>query len=195
MEKNPIESLPYNKSESVYDLTSEFEANFESVKLVPNQIHELTTENSPMMSNCLNLKEGISQNLRSIIKIGDDFFGLVDVNIHDSSNEDKSATILTHHTPNGRAAFVDVLNPNIQVSVGRNYQDNLGATVSRKHFDIIKANDGTIGIVDNDSTNGTEIFTQPTDKKPREFGTLVENFDFWSVKSADVKKQLETWMI
>jgi hypothetical protein len=147
--------------------------------------------------------EGVDQSLRAIIKAGDEFFGIVDV-LTISQTTGKTPkfmedTVITRHLPNQRAELIGFVNRDGKpITIGRSYQD-LGIKTSREHFLVIQDMDGAIGIVEpHKTTNGTEVFTPSKNSK---FGVsekllhmdtvdAVEDFDFWSVKSDDVKARL-----
>lgn len=189
-----------------YDITEGLRARYDSVKLVPGDVHEITPLFSQQheMAVCGNPFEGIDQHLRAVIKAGDEFFGIVDVISIDRSKDHKlvvqQTTALTRHLPNQRAELVGFIHPEgPQLKIGRNYQPGLSAKTSREHFAIAQFKDGYIGIVEpKETTNGTEVYTpsihakQDVSKRLLHMDTAdpAGDFDFWSVKSADLNAYL-----
>jgi len=146
------------------------------------------------MGICKNKTDGVRQSLRAMLKTGNEFFSIVDI-----QGESFNGTVLTRHIANSRAEFAGFLDKNKPLAIGRTDLPTLDKSVSRDHFFIAQGMDGSIGIIDNKSTNGTEIFT-PTEENnytndnnlahEKESKDPVYDFRNWSVKSSSVNDLL-----
>lgn len=184
-----------NPSE-IYSILTE---NYICTELQSKKVHQIDPliEERQEMAACTNEVDGVDQNLRAIIKAGNDYFGVVDFLVIDEPKSKKAnyieSTAITHHQPGRRAELVCIINKGESpITIGRNINPNLDDTVSREHFKVSQASDGAIGIIDNDSTNGTKVF-EPSDKfgllsnTDKDSGNPIQDIDFWSVKSIRLK--------
>lgn len=173
---------------------------YDSEVLKPNTVHripELGPDGTPMDS-CGNSSEGVDQKLRALIKAGDEFFGVVDVDLilrSDSGERPQfvNRTVLTRHIPGERAEIIGFIdNIGKPLVVGRQFQPGLSGKTSRDHFTIGTLSEGNVGVVDDKSSNGTEVF-QLTEKsaynesRHTDVDNPIDDFDFWSVKSSEIK--------
>ncbi|MEI6851034.1 MAG: FHA domain-containing protein [Candidatus Saccharibacteria bacterium] len=212
---------PKLETESVKEIFDGLESHYSTTKLDPNKVHEIepaTIENE--MDICKNFDEGVMQTLEAVVKAGDNYFGIVKVIMEDRSSDEAiynreviEKTALTRHIPGKRAALVGFIDSkNGPVTIGRSETnseiglleiDDLGVTTSRKHFALAESVDGSVGIIDLDSKNGTTVFEQKDDKF--KFGLTPEKnrsssalnpiddigLNFWSAKSANIRDRLE----
>jgi hypothetical protein len=193
-----------NTQESIAKINAEFCKKYGLVELPPDEVYELQCLEYQPMADCYSPSENKEQYLRSIIKAGEEYYGVVDIISRDPSDwkiQDRNM-ILTRHIPGERAQLVGLLNK--PLTIGRDYQknDSLKQTTSGKHFSIAQAADGSIGIIDHCSTNGTELFSiQPKNK----FGFdgdkitgrsksdyLNRHIDFWSAKSSQITEAINS---
>lgn len=167
-----------------------------------------------VMASAENISEGLSQDLCRVVKAGDETFGII--TFHDQSDP-KSRFIVSKFGADGeRATIVGMLSEGNALNIGRNHQPELDKTVSREHLSV-GLRWGEIAVVDNGSTNGTEVFkrrdvaqeiAQP--QTPQKFGVRalkrvigrfgkqaeapaeipadpLQTFENWAPKSAEVK--------
>lgn len=158
------------------------------------------------MMSCSNPQDGVNQQLRALVRAGQEFFGIVESTVIITlPGEPKpyitESTLLTRHNAGGRAEIISVLKRDKDVKrIGRSHQKDLelGDRVSGHHFYLEQEIDGRINISDGDSsgkpsTNGTEVF-EGAKEIPSGFyigeTETWHDFDFWSAKSSEVKKQI-----
>lgn len=202
------EKMPPVSVETVHSITEGLRSRYDTAVLKPGKVHEIPAMigSRQAMASCGNSYEGVGQDLRALIKAGDEFFGIVDVlSIVRTDNGRPTvaeSTVITRHKPNSRAEFVGFLDKDQgSITIGRSHQPDLSAKTSRDHFSVVQARDGSIGVVETQiTTNGTEIFTPSKNNK---FGIserllhmdtvdAAEDIDFWSVKSADMQELMES---
>lgn len=168
-----------------------------------------------VMAGADNAKEGLSQDLCQVVKAGDETFGIIKFN--DQSDAEPKFIVSRFGADGERASIVGMFSKDKSLSVGRNHQGDLHNTTSREHFSVGML-DGKLAVVDNGSTNGTELFkprdvqaeiTQP--QTPQKFGMRalkrvigrfgkkaeapaeipadpLHTFENWAPKSAEVKE-------
>lgn len=165
-----------------------------------------------------NASQGLSQDLCRVIKAGDETFGIIKFN--DASGHDPRFIVSRFGNGNERATIVGMLSEESSLNVGRNHQEGLDSTTSREHFSV-GLRDSEIAVVDNGSTNGTELF-KPRDiqeeiaqpQTPQKFSVRalrrvvgrfgkraqvpaeipadpLQTFENWAPKSAEVKAFIE----
>lgn len=148
-------------------------------------------QRSDFMNDCQNSKEGVYQGLRTTIKAGNEFFGIVDVFLK-TDNGAMEGTAITRNIPNERAEFVTFIKPSGITEIGRNHNNNLDNSVSRNHLVLSFNDEGGINIMDMGSANGTKLYRH---KKPGPKNLLIENptddINSWSLKSAEIKKTMQ----
>lgn len=97
-----------------------------------------------------------------------EYFGIIDVHSLATTGQHTEATVLVRllkDDPYRRAEIIAFIKPGQPITVGReNFHQQLGDNlrVSRKHFTIQEAVDGTI-IVEDTSANGTKVITRNTE--------------------------------
>ena len=197
-------SEPQLKTESPREITEGLRDRYESIQLKPGIVHEIPPleNDEQMISGCENPADGVRQSLRAMIKVGDEFLGVVDVFLINRSASGGRPNILegtaiTRHISDGRADLIGFIGNNQDhLTIGRSHQKELNPKVSREQFSIGRAKDGSIGIIDLDSTNGTEVF-MPSKNSKYGFETKdlnsknpTDDIDFWSVKSALIGQEL-----
>lgn len=150
-----------------------------------------------------NLNEGVSQELLAVVRADQDVFGVVRAKFY--GKKQKQATDVTEKLAitrfdgeGGRAELVDFPTTGKYFVVGRSHQAGLSEGVSRHHFAVAQAEDGSVGIGDLGSTNGTEVVVladgEASDEVlPGSFDPNVPNplddSRTWSVKSRDLRRQ------
>lgn|GEM_PF-5645735 len=169
-----------------------------------------------MSSGTVNERQAVAQDLRGVIKAGDELFGIVKANVtDDKTGKPLEHFLLTHfgdEETGQRATIVGVLGAT-PLFVGRTAKNGYSDTTSRKHFGIALV-DAQIKIGDEGSSNGTKLYfaeaagQQQAPESPK-FGlsalhkalrakkapeSVEENpmdkFQLWSPKSSDVKEQI-----
>jgi hypothetical protein len=191
------------KEESIGNLISGLNDRYETTHLVPEVVHEIPT--SAEMSTCNNQQEGVFQFLRALVKAGEEFFAITDVLVIGEPGKDIiKGTAITQHRINDRANLIGFFDEKRKpITIGRNHQEDLKSTTSREHFTVALAHDGSVGILDLGSKNGTDVYTSiKNDRKkfgigadsdnpsPSQFPDPAKDIDFWSAKSAVVKEEL-----
>ncbi|MGD0283973.1 MAG: FHA domain-containing protein [Candidatus Saccharimonadales bacterium] len=192
------------------DIGSQYK--FETHKLVPGFVFELPNKVHGSMEIAHNGYEGVHQSLRAIIRADLELFGVVDVSVNSIDDSGKETNIdkvaITYLDPKGeRASLVGFVEDKEPVYVGRGYQTGLDDGTSRRHFVVAKAEDGSVGIIDLGSTNGTEVITYPRLISERKFALQslisqmpesartasepLKNIRLWSVKSAQIKAAIK----
>lgn len=149
-----------------------------------------TKSRTEIMNGTKNEIEGVEQYLRCIVKVGTELLSCVDVIANNDRNEPYFQTIITRFIPGQRAEFVGFLDrEEAPMVIGRDNLDTNNKSVSREHVYIAQNEEGTIGIVDANSTNHTEVFgakINPFGK--HEIKNPTEEFKIWSLKSSEAKQ-------
>lgn len=193
----PQEQMQLPEAESPSKITKGLETDFISLDLEPGKILSLTTDIKPM-GGCFNQAEGVYQDLKLVIKAGDDFFSVVDVFVAEKPDDEQEAsrmkaTVITRHHEDDRAEIVGFIEPEQgPLVVGRTVDNKFADNVSRKHFAVgVSPKDGHIEIADMKSSNGTRIFATTEEVKRLHDSNPINDTDFWSVKSSDLKASLK----
>ena len=147
---------------------------------------------------------GITQTLRCIVKADFELFGIEDVLTPDASAQGGQArqVAVTYLRPGDpRAELIGFVEPGKQFIVGRDPQAELGLDMgtSSKHFSVALAEDGSIGIADLDSLNGTDVITPKSNNttstilrwKYDNFYPFGDRVPAWSMDSSAVKEALK----
>jgi len=154
------------------------------------------------MNACENRTDSVTQQLRAVIKAGQEFFGLVQATtLVKIQGETKpyivESTVLTKHNADERASVVAIIEKGQGIErVGRAHQHNLGDQVSRHHFYLEQKSDGSITVTDGNidgtpSTNGTEVFELKDGDYAKDIvDSPLDDIDFWSAKSSEVKQKI-----
>jgi len=188
---------------------------FRTVKLVADEVLDLPKPgvSGEPMSTMLNASEGIRQDLVGVVKAGPELFGIVRVTLSEKDQTQPSGFNLTEgvgvtrfgRDDDDKATLLGFVEPARPVIVGRRKQQDLDEQVSRAHFVVARAGDGSIGILDLHSSNGTTIVVHEStvdkfgikdlDPKPgSQIGAHnpVRNYKLWSADSAKLRPMLQT---
>lgn len=199
----PPAEITETRSERPKEIGHKLEKIYKTTQLQPNTIHTISTniENGEMKA-CENTDDGrVEQQLLAVVKAGNEFFNIVNVNTFDRSDDPRSPIIVegiavTKRNPDGRAELVDFIDKNEKVYFGRSFQgQQLGETVSGKHFAVGVRDDGLVAIADFGSTNGSRLYEKNPKPSDYQGENPVDNIDFWSVKSSEMKKSLHSWYV
>lgn len=199
-ESEPI--LRPESHESATGIADELRGLYQNTTLKGGNLEIPAFKNESQMSSCDNRSEGVSQQLQAIIKAGQEFFGIAQTTaLVKIQGEPKpyivESTVLTKHNADERASIVAIVERGHGTEyVGRAHQTGLGDQVSRHHFHLEQNLDGSITIIDGHtdgtpSTNGTEVFELKDGDSAKDIlDSPLDDIDFWSVKSSDVKQQI-----
>lgn len=199
-ESEPV--LSPESHESATEIAETLRDLYQNTTLRGGKLEIPAFRNESQMSSCDNRTEEVSQQLRAVIKAGQEFFGIVETTaLIKIQGEPKpyivESTVLTKHNADERASIVAIIERGHGTEyVGRAHQQGLGDQVSRHHFQLEQNLDGSITVVDGNtdgtpSTNGTEVFElKDGDSAKNISDSPLDDIDFWSVKSSEVKKQI-----
>lgn len=108
-----------------------------------------------------NHSQKVYSSLHGVIRAGDSFFSVFSTQLDSLAAEPQF--VISQMRPDATKArrpwVVGVLHDDEPLYLGRRYQDDLGANTSRSHC-IIELKDGELTVTD-ESTNGTELYSQP----------------------------------
>jgi len=190
-------------SEKAREIADELRETYHSTKLSGDRLELPAFSKELEIDSCSKPELGVSQQLRAVVKAGQDIFGIVEaiaqIKLQDESKPHFiDATIITRHNADGRAVIVKTITTrgNGVEPIGRSHQKGLGDEVSRNHFYIETNIDRTLNIYDGDasgkpSTNGTEVFEiKPVTGSSKPEKPWGSDFTFWAPESTDVKKKI-----
>jgi len=178
-------------------LIEDLDENFDSTQLEPGETHNIPTMESPenAMATCLDMMGGTEQDLRAVVKIGNEFLFLVDTDTRlgsESMNRPDyvHSTLLSRYLPGHRAEIIGLASKRDQRDVGPDPRNGLDQDVTRPgaYLKVRQSEDGTIELTDLGSTNKITVFTRKEAEEPDKPKTLraVEN-EMWSVDPAELK--------
>lgn len=151
------------------------------------------------LSSVSNAHAGVRQELKAVIKASDTYFGLVAISsLRPQESGIGPGYALSKFTPGeGRGELVGLVSDNETLAVGRNHQGSLREDkgISRDHFSV-RVIDGVPHIIDQNSSNGTSVFS-PENKQASindEGQVSLGGFRaLWRAKKAeDLQQQSET---
>ena len=201
-ESEPV--LSAESHETASEIASELRNLYQNTAIKGEKFKIPTPRNNSEIGSCSEPDEGTTQKLQAVIKAGQEFFGLVQVESMIripgmAIPQLVESMILTKHNSNERATVVAVINRGQGVeNIGRAHQPNLGDQVSRHHFYLEQDLDGSILINDGGadgkpSTNGTEIFEKAQNDTSNGAiidGSPLQDNLFWSAEPSDIKKNI-----
>jgi hypothetical protein len=202
------EQTPTFEVESVKNITEDLRERYVSTPMEAGVGYVIppleNIENA--MGTCGNPEDGLDQYLLGLVVAANkDVFAIVDVSAVFKFGEEHRPsmvlkTAITHHIPGKRGDFVCFIeNNNVPKSVGRTGVGKFDAHTSREHFSVSQDTDGTL-IVTDISSNGSELFIPVAGSKfglkeginhHTDTNNPLEDFDFWSVKSASMRDEFE----
>lgn len=192
---------PVDKIESAPEIAESLRAKYKSEMVDPMSALKIPTleRDDQMMAHCISADEGVDQRLRAVIKAGNEFFCIIDVLAIDQISPGvkptfMEGTAITRHIPGkeNRAQLIDFFGDQMPIHIGRDYSPELkySPETSGKHLAAIQSESGSVILLDEHSTNGTEVFTPDKDSPNINVVSPVENRNFWSPESALLKASL-----
>lgn len=192
--KAKIDETEIGEIEISAEVAKGLRAHYESTTADSKEVLEIPKSN--LIAECSSRNEGVYQDLRALVKAGDDYFAIISVFANRSVDNPipLSETVIARHRPGERAELIGVIGKNEDpMKIGRSHQKGfgLGPTVSREHFAVAQSDDGKMGIIDMGSSNRTEVFLTKKELPSTTSVDPLNDIDFWSVKSADLKSSLQ----
>ena len=204
-----VEELQSKEIEPVSDIVEALRERYISTPMEAGVPYRFLPQNNVenAMGTCGNPDEGLNQYLLGIVVAANkDIFAIVDASAVFKFDDDIRPskilkTAITHHVPNSRGDFVCFVENNGEPKiVGRTGVGKFDGHTSREHFSISQEADGTLIVTDLFSVHGSELFTpvpgskfglQESINPHTDTNNPLEDFDFWSVKSAAMRDELE----
>ena len=186
-------------TESAPEIAKSLRAKFKSEVIDPADfaVIPMPKTDEQFIGSCANLDDGVDQRLRAVVKAGREFFGIVDVRAIGGSDESDGpiflqSTALTRHIPGERAELIGFFHYHQPINIGRAHSPelNFSSETSGRHFTAQQNEGGAVLIFDQNSTNGTEVFTLNPALQHTDLKSPIDDFDFWSVQSASIKTKL-----
>jgi hypothetical protein len=180
-----------------YELfVADLKENYDSKLLDPETIFEISpiSQTGQSMASCINESEGVSQELRAVIRSGKELYPIIDATISGKTSGNKpphlaKTTLIAKYVPGQRAEIVDVSRKRGRLDVGRG-ASSVPGSVPRNQFSVVQAIDRTLGVVDHFSNDGTVVYTKKTAEDSEKVRPI--SHELWSVKSAELKAVFET---
>lgn len=183
-------------------LMEDLNENFDSTQLNLGEMHQVPPLESPelAMATCSDQMGGTEQDLRAVVKMGNEFIFLVDTDTRFGSGEMSSqgmrqtdsvhSTVLSRYYLGHRAEIIGLASKRDQRDVGTDPQNSLDQDVIRPgaYLKVRQSEDGTIELTDLGSVNKITVFTRKISDGPDKLKTLrpIEN-EMWSVDQAELK--------
>jgi hypothetical protein len=183
-------------------LEHELRQNFESVLLGTGVVYELPQpRNFELgMGSASDMPGGVSQDLRAVIKAGQDFLFIIDTTTRMQSPDYLSGTFLAEFRPGDTSRVLDF-------STERSFDGSTIRTLDTRiqwsgmDISVAMSTDGTVGVVDEGSKSRIELFKQKPpetadpnkpDEKPEEQKTLkLRNGSTWQLHTSQVVNAMD----
>jgi hypothetical protein len=186
-ELTPIEALMEDLNE-----------NFDATTLELGETHLVSPMESPAMAmaTCSDSMGGTEQDLRAVVKTGNELFFVVDTDTRIGSADAIRAntvhsTLLSRYTRGHRAEIIGLARQRDQRDIGPDPRNSLDQDITRPgaYLKVRQSEDGSVELTDLGSVNNITVYTRKDSEETDEPKTLrpIEN-EMWSVEPAELKQ-------
>lgn len=170
---------------------------YSSNKMQSREYPDRPSEDFPLgtpIETAVSDRSNVVQDLMAVVAAGKDV-AIGVVKGKDTSGGEVNYLSLMSSNPSGsegRAKFIDILAEGVPVTIGRAELEQVVGReesvpgVSGTHC-TIELKDGVLTVIDENSTNGTSVFTNKTESRARQFGSIKE----WCQPSEETAKLIE----
>jgi hypothetical protein len=152
------------------------------------------------MACCADPMNGLSQELRAVVKAGDELFFVIDavtrLSRHGLRRPDYvDSTLFARYESGIGTEIIDFSREPRRLNVWDGTKHlNIGISGATTRFTVAQSDDRLVGVVDEGSSEKLEVFTQKTPDNPDDIPRTLKPIDerIWSVSGFDLMKAVRS---